>query len=69
LTKKKKKTLKCGYPVNDGPAGDDSSKTAQLVELARGGDRTAFHHLADRYQHDIYRMIYYRTRSELDAED
>jgi RNA polymerase sigma-70 factor (ECF subfamily) len=41
----------------------------EMVELARSGDRTAFHRLVDRFQPEIYRMIYYRTRSEMDAED
>ena len=45
------------------------SSLADVVEKARAGDRTAFHYLVDRFQQDIYRMIYYRTRSQMDAED
>lgn len=41
----------------------------QLVEKARDGNRLAFNQLIDRYQGDIYRMIYYRLRKQMDAED
>lgn len=41
----------------------------QWVEQARNGDRMAFHQLVDRFQPGIYRMIYYRTGSQEDAED
>ncbi len=41
----------------------------QLVEKARDGNRLAFDQLIDRYQGDIYRMIYYRLRKQMDAED
>ena len=40
-----------------------------MVERARAGDRLAFNHLADRFQPEIFRMIFYRTRSQMDAED
>lgn len=40
-----------------------------LVEKARNGDQTAFHRLVDQFQPEIYRMIFYRTRSKMDAED
>ena len=43
--------------------------TVDLVEKARNGDRTAFHRLVDQFQPGIYRMIFYRTRSAMDAED
>lgn len=43
--------------------------TVELVEKARAGDQTAFHRLVDHYQPEIYRMIYYRSRSQMDAED
>jgi RNA polymerase sigma-70 factor (ECF subfamily) len=43
--------------------------TVALVEKARAGDQTAFHRLVDHYQPEIYRMIYYRSRSKMDAED
>lgn len=41
----------------------------QLVEEAQAGDQLAFHRLVDHFQPEIYRMLYYRTRSKLDAED
>ena len=41
----------------------------QLVEQAQAGDHLAFHRLADHYQPEIFRMIYYRTWSRMDAED
>jgi len=41
----------------------------QLVEEAQAGDQLAFHRLVDHFQPEIYRMLYYRTRSQLDAED
>ena len=44
-------------------------KPDQWVERAQEGDQVAFHHLADRYQPEIFRMIYFRTRSRMDAED
>ena len=40
-----------------------------LVEKARDGNRQAFDQLIDRYQGDIYRMIYYRIHRQMDAED
>jgi RNA polymerase sigma-70 factor (ECF subfamily) len=56
---------------------DDSGRPAdaaqhiimQLVEKAQAGDRMAFHQLVDHFHSDIFRMIYYRTRSQMDAED
>jgi RNA polymerase sigma-70 factor (ECF subfamily) len=41
----------------------------QMVEKARDGNRPAFDQLIDRYQGDIYRMIFYRIRRQMDAED
>jgi RNA polymerase sigma-70 factor (ECF subfamily) len=41
----------------------------RLVEMARDGNRAAFDQLIDRYQGDIYRMIFYRIRRQMDAED
>ena len=51
--------------------GSQTSDT-QLIELvkqARDGNRWAFDQLIDRYQGDIHRMIYYRIRARMDAED
>jgi RNA polymerase sigma-70 factor (ECF subfamily) len=43
--------------------------TVDLVAKARNGDRMAFHRLVDHFQPEIYRMIFYRTHSRMDAED
>ena len=40
-----------------------------MVEATRAGDQTAFHRLVDHFQPEIFRMLYYRTRSRMDAED
>ena len=45
---------------------------AQLVSLvneAREGNRSAFAQLADQFHQDIFRMVFYRIRSRVDAED
>ncbi len=51
--------------------GSQTSDTqlAELVKQARDGNRLAFDQLIDRYQEDIHRMIYYRIRAQMDAED
>jgi RNA polymerase sigma-70 factor (ECF subfamily) len=41
----------------------------EMVDKARAGDRVAFHQLADQFQKQIYQMVYYRTNSQMDAED
>ena len=49
-----------------------SGTSAQLVSLvnqAREGNRSAFAQLADRFHKDIFRMVFYRIRSQVDAED
>jgi RNA polymerase sigma-70 factor, ECF subfamily len=46
-----------------------ASQVTQWVEQAQAGDRMAFHRLADRFQPEIYRMVYYRIQSQMDAED
>ena len=40
-----------------------------LVKEAKAGSRFAFQQLMDQYQDKIYRMVYYRVRSRMDAED
>lgn len=51
------------------PSAAADISTVDLVEKAQNGDRTAFHRLVDQFQPRIYRMIFYRTRSRMDAED
>ena len=46
-----------------------STQLAALVNQAKEGNRSAFAQLADRFQQDIFRMVFYRTRSRADAED
>ena len=45
------------------------SQVTSLVKEARAGSRTAFEQLVDLLQKDIFRMVFYRTRSAMDAED
>ena len=44
-------------------------RVTSLVEKARDGDRSAFEELVDLFQEAIFRMVYYRTCSRMDAED
>lgn len=46
-----------------------TAQTIEWVEKAQDGDRIAFHQLVDKFQPEIFRMIYYRTHSQMDAED
>ena len=48
---------------------DISLKIAALVENARNGNRSSFQELVSLFQIDIYRLAYYRTFSQMDAED
>ncbi len=47
----------------------DRDRLIALVELARAGDKEAFGLLYDHYQASVYRFLYYRTRSQVLAED
>jgi RNA polymerase sigma-70 factor (ECF subfamily) len=44
-------------------------KIAALVKKSRHGDRQCFQDLVNMFQEDIYRLAYYRTFSQMDAED
>lgn len=46
-----------------------SLKITALVEKARDGNRVSFQELVGIFQEDIYRLAYYRTFSQMDAED
>jgi RNA polymerase sigma-70 factor (ECF subfamily) len=46
-----------------------SLKIATLAEKARAGNRVSFQELVGIFQEDIYRLAYYRTFSQMDAED
>jgi RNA polymerase sigma-70 factor, ECF subfamily len=46
-----------------------ASQSALLVKEARSGSRAAFHQLVNLYQGAVFRMVYIRVRSQMDAED
>lgn len=50
-------------------APSTGSQVTSLVKEARAGSRTAFEKLVDLFQEDVFRMVFYRTRSAMDAED
>jgi RNA polymerase sigma-70 factor (ECF subfamily) len=58
-------------PSTHNATGSQASdiRLTELVEQACKGNRLAFDRLIDRFQGDIYRMIYYRIRDRMDAED
>jgi RNA polymerase sigma-70 factor, ECF subfamily len=60
--------MKADAPDNS-MVSDHFLRIAQWVEQAQAGDRGAFHRIVDLFQQEIFRMIYYRTRSKMDAED
>jgi RNA polymerase sigma-70 factor (ECF subfamily) len=55
------------YSATGSQASD--TRLTELVEQASRGNRPAFDRLIDRFGGDIYRMIYYRVRVRMDAED
>jgi RNA polymerase sigma-70 factor (ECF subfamily) len=46
-----------------------ASQSALLVKEARSGSRAAFHQLVHLYQGAVFRMVYLRIGSQMDAED
>jgi RNA polymerase sigma-70 factor (ECF subfamily) len=44
-------------------------KIEELVKKARHGNRQCFQDLVSMFQEEIYRLAYYRTYSQMDAED
>lgn len=46
-----------------------SLEIAALADNARNGNRWSFQELVSIFQEDIYRLVYYRTFSRMDAED
>jgi RNA polymerase sigma-70 factor (ECF subfamily) len=46
-----------------------SLEIAALADSARDGNRWSFQELMSMFQEDIYRLVYYRTFSQMDAED
>ena len=45
------------------------NQVSTLVEQARAGDRNAFEKLIALHQDEIFRLVFFRTRSRFDAED
>ncbi len=48
---------------------DTSAQLVSLVNQAREGNRSALTQLADQFHQEIFRMVFYRIRSRVDAED
>lgn len=48
---------------------DDHHNLAALVHKAKEGNWESLEQLVDMFQTDIFRMVYYRMRSRMDAED
>ncbi len=48
---------------------DSDDHVAALVSKAMAGSRKAFEGLINIFEEDIFRMVYYRTRSKMDAQD
>ncbi|MCP4625987.1 MAG: RNA polymerase sigma factor [bacterium] len=46
-----------------------SEQLVALVKQAGAGNRSAMTQLADQFHEDVFRMVYYRMRSRVDAED
>ncbi len=48
---------------------DSDDQVVALVRKAMAGSRKAFEGLINIFEEDIFRMVYYRTRSKMDAQD
>jgi RNA polymerase sigma-70 factor (ECF subfamily) len=48
---------------------DSDYQVTDLVEKAKAGNRAALEQLVDYFHKDVFRMVYYRTHSRMDAED
>jgi RNA polymerase sigma-70 factor, ECF subfamily len=51
------------------PSETAAIKLAELVAKAKEGNRSAFSQLIDHFHGDIFRMVFFRIRSQMDAED
>ena len=45
------------------------NEVTQLVERARAGDRAAYGHLVERFQHTVYALALARLRNPTDAQE
>jgi RNA polymerase sigma-70 factor (ECF subfamily) len=61
-------SIRCAM-ASDATDAADAPEHLPLVNAAREGNRFAFQQLVTMFEQKIFRMIYYRTRSRLDAED
>lgn len=48
---------------------DTDHHVTELVEKARAGNRSSLELLVDHFHKDVFRMVYYRIYSPMDAED
>jgi len=48
---------------------DTYHHVTELVEKARAGNRSSLEQLVDHFHKDVFRMVYYRVYSQMDAED
>jgi len=48
---------------------DNDNQITQLVEQTRTGNKASMEQLVDHFYGDIFRMVYYRVPSRMDAED
>ena len=48
---------------------DNNNQITQLVEQIKTGDKASMEQLVDHFYGDIFRMVYYRVPSQMDAED
>ena len=48
---------------------DNDNRITQLVEQARTGNKASMEQLVEHFYGDIFRMVYYRIPSRMDAED
>ena len=54
---------------NKAERSDKENQIADLAKAARTGDRDSFEKLVTLFQEKIFQMVYYRTFSQMDAED
>lgn len=47
----------------------ENQELEECVTAAKNGDRIALERLIERFHHPLFRMIYYRIHSRMDAED
>ena len=54
---------------NEAETSDKEYQITKLAKAARTGDRESFEKLVTLFQERIFQMVYYRTLSQMDAED